>query len=836
MERNKIRIKEQELVLNVANNVDINKWDESKYDKFVLALTDGRKYQEEAIYTALRFMCGNQYRNIEDLAKENYSNNYHLKNKYSTEKNFINKLFFKNTYTANLDLATGTGKSWVLYGLATIMLSAGFVDQVLVLVPSITIERELKNKFETFAADNKLNSCLFTPPPRIIAGDESVVKGCICVENRDAIYKNSRSSITDSLIGKGEKTLVLSDESHHIYYTEQNQWKNFIETIKPKYNIGVSGTCYYKDNDYFVDVIYRYSLKQAIDDGWVKNVSYIIKENMPTKKEDQWQVIINSHNEIKEKLSSKNILPISIVVTEKTSSCDALARRFKNYLKDNFKLSDDEVNERVLVVHSKPNVAGDRARLKDVDSSTSKVEWIFSVSMLTEGWDVKRVFQIIPDEERAFNSKLLIAQVLGRGLRIPSNWNMMFGKPEVIVFNHEKWSLAVKKLVDEILEIERRISTKVEPNSEFHFEICNCEYKKDPIASPKKKEKVGLYNLFDKGYITLPTVSPEETVEIELSNLKNESKTWNTKLKHKTISIEDMALKMWDRFRDVPDDEGLGLAEQYQEKYTIEKLEEIIKRSLEESGNTVITDSLSNKFISAMSTAWRQGSTYVTYSTNPDKYFVVSTRDMGSESTSASLLKNSNTLFWTDDTKGYLSDEETEFFDEIIDTSNGYKQKKVSNKNTFKTVTSFCFSNHEPEKKFIDELIASSDIITSWVKSTSKGFYSIDFSWKKNPRHGEAIRYEKFNPDFFIKVNNNIIIVEIKGDEEISSPHPENVGKHMAGVEHVRLINQYLNEERYKFTMLTPKSYNAFFESIRNNTILKFNSELDVEIEKIKSN
>ena len=94
MEQNKIKIKEQDLVLNVGNNVDLSKWDESKYDKFVLTLTDDRKYQEEAIYAALRFMCGNQYRNIEDLAKENYSNNYHLKDKYSTEKNFINKLFF----------------------------------------------------------------------------------------------------------------------------------------------------------------------------------------------------------------------------------------------------------------------------------------------------------------------------------------------------------------------------------------------------------------------------------------------------------------------------------------------------------------------------------------------------------------------------------------------------------------------------------------------------------------------------------------------------------------------------------------------------------------------
>lgn len=122
--------------------------------------------------------------------------------------------------------------------------------------------------------------------------------------------------------------------------------------------------------------------------------------------------------------------------------------------------------------------------------------------------------------------------------------------------------------------------------------------------------------------------------------------------------------------------------------------------------------------------------------------------------------------------------------------------------------------------------------LESWVKSTSKGFYSIDFAWKKNPRHGEAIRYDKFNPDFFIKTKSNIIVVEIKGDEEVLDPHPENVGKHIAGLEHIRLINQHLGEEKYKFTMLSPKNYDAFFESIRNNTILKFNSELDVEIEK----
>ena len=45
-------------------------------------------------------------------------------------------------------------------------------------------------------------------PPRIINGSESIVNGCICIENRDAIYNNTRSSIIDSLSNKGERTLV----------------------------------------------------------------------------------------------------------------------------------------------------------------------------------------------------------------------------------------------------------------------------------------------------------------------------------------------------------------------------------------------------------------------------------------------------------------------------------------------------------------------------------------------------------------------------------------------------------------------------------------------------
>jgi type III restriction enzyme len=98
----------------------------------------------------------------------------------------------------------------------------------------------------------------------------------------------------------------------------------------------------------------------------------------------------------------------------------------------------EKVEEKVLIVTSANEHKGNILKLKTVDDEDDSTEWIVSVSMLTEGWDVKNVFQIVPWEDRAFNSKLLIAQVLGRGLRIPEEYTSP--QPKVIVFNHDSWS------------------------------------------------------------------------------------------------------------------------------------------------------------------------------------------------------------------------------------------------------------------------------------------------------------------------------------------------------------------------------------------------------------
>jgi type III restriction enzyme len=128
------------------------------------------------------------------------------------------------------------------------------------------------------------------------------------------------------------------------------------------------------------------------------------------------------------------IRPLTIIVTKDIKACKRVGEELKAYLQETEGITPEQADAKVLPVTSAAEHQPNLAKLKTVDSAASKVEWIASVAMLSEGWDVKNVFQIVPHEERAFNSKLLIAQVLGRGLRRPDGWQG--ADPMVTVFNN----------------------------------------------------------------------------------------------------------------------------------------------------------------------------------------------------------------------------------------------------------------------------------------------------------------------------------------------------------------------------------------------------------------
>jgi len=348
-----------------------------------------------------------------------------------------------------------------------------------VLCPSTTIEAGLQEKFRDLAGDSDLRDLLPADSristPRIINASQSITEGSICVENYHAILEHVGSSIRESLAGKGARVAVLNDEAHHVANetdAKVKRWKEFLTDPEFgfRYVIGVSGTCYVGD-DYFADVIFRYSLRQAIEQRYVKTVDYVAEMPRTNDPDEKWQLIYNRHEETRKKLKKRKIRPLTIIVTPTIARCKNVAEELKGFLVEEKKLSADDADAQVLVVY---NNAPDVRKLAYVDKAASKVEWIVAVSMLNEGWDVKRVFQIVPHEERAFDSKLLIAQVLGRGLRVPENWTSE--QPEVTVFNHDAWAPRIRHLVDEILEIEKRISSHIVEDSPCHFDLHNIDY------------------------------------------------------------------------------------------------------------------------------------------------------------------------------------------------------------------------------------------------------------------------------------------------------------------------------------------------------------------------
>jgi type III restriction enzyme len=825
-------------MLHVSPAVDPAKWDEMRYEDFLDALCADRTYQKDTIRTVLRYFLGGRYATLRSLAKENFDSDPKgiLEKRYGSWKGMERHLQLPDQLSASLDLATGTGKSYVLYGIAAILLAEGVVDRVLVLCPSRTIEAGLTEKFRELAGDADLRDLLpsnaLITTPSIIQASETITAGSICIENRHAVLESTGSSIRDSLLGTGARTAVLNDEVHNVYYATKEwgagkikKWKEFL--ADPAYSfhyiLGVSGTCYL-DNEYFSDVIFRYSLRQAIEEKRVKTVKYVAEMPKTSQPEDYWQLIHNYHEFIRRELKKqrRDIRPLSIIVTRDISTCENVVEELRAFLRDQEGLTKEAVHERVLSIHSKSN---ELDRLPYVDLANSKVEWIVSVSMLTEGWDVKRVFQIVPHEKRAFESKLLIAQVLGRGLRIPENWKG--AQPEVTVFNHEAWASSIKHLYDEVLEIERQLPSRVLEKSLYHFDLHQIDY--TLTTTPERKvAQTEPYKIFSKGYVDLADDEDTQDVSIEFERAGSDDRQiWKTQIRHKTYSVEEVAAAMYQSLEDLPD------ADVYIQQFPLKRLQEIVRKSLDNMRTTRATETMKQAFLRSLNVLHRGAASFVRWGMIEKSQRIMSTRERQSQHVGAGDLRDNKFYFWTDLTRNSLEDAELDFFDEASEAASGYKMFSINNHFHFKTPLNGVIADASTEYKFIKHLILAENlpVVEAWIKNTAVRFYDIEFAWRKR----EHTVRGWFSPDFVIKlVQPLVLVVEIKDDDEIREPDDENFAKYKYAQEHFARINAHLEadhqELRYQFNFLTPQDYGVFFKRLRDGQIQGYKSSLDIQL------
>ena len=200
----------------------------------------------------------------------------------------------------------------------------------------------------------------------------------------------------------------------------------------------------------FKNVIYSYPLSSALRDGFVKEPAVATRENFRAANYDEAGleklkledgIRIHEYTKVQLDIYARENLkplvkPFMLVVAKDTTHANDLQRRIE--VDDFF---GGRYKGRVITVHS--NLTGEEKdetvqQLLSVEDPANPTEIVIHVNMLKEGWDVTNLYTIVP--LRAANSRTLVEQSIGRGLRLP--YGKRTGVPDVdrlTIVSHDRF-------------------------------------------------------------------------------------------------------------------------------------------------------------------------------------------------------------------------------------------------------------------------------------------------------------------------------------------------------------------------------------------------------------
>jgi type III restriction enzyme len=891
--------------LNLADHtLDVNvrkcnyeKFDFSEVEDFVRELAGGREFQFKAIREVLIYLWGGGYKDITQLAKENFKKKEAIQLRFQSEENFLRHLPLPNRLSGVVHMATGTGKSYVMFAIAYLSLVMGKAKRVLVLGPSSTvIEAGLTGKFREYlygkkglALQEKLPLKYRNIPINLLNENDPIVDNSIVIENINSIYNKDNNSIGDTLFSQVEEVLVLSDEVHHAYThltfrgnllgleetegrgdtRDERLWMKFIrEEPKITRHIGFTGTPYNQD-EYFCDVIYDYSINDAINEKVIKRINPIIKTEAENGDAElninqKFEQILITHDKNKEKYSYRDdndkprLKPITVFINGKQAAAQRNTELFTKVLADYLKNTHKEyshlpasqlyqiASEKVICVISKPTDTDYQEKLErieeiDPDKPGGKVEFIFAVNKLSEGWDVDNVYQIVPMEERVFNSKLLISQVLGRGLRIPRNvpWGQVLGNyPIVTITNHEKFAEHIKQLLYAVTDCETRFISKIladkkpDSRSKHNFNIFNLEYIPDVKLQDTEPSK---QDMRDRELVFTPSSDKLHLNVTYMIDRKRFALTRNF------YTIDQVAGEIADRFalrqfETKHFDFGDGIVvDDLPDRETIEK---VIRKAMEKAGiessrlsenNKKVIELFFNQFLP-------RGKKKRVHVNIEGDLIGIKTLDMDMASARTSELDRDTSIFVSEDYEEELTDE-NEFvikdFQKRTKETEGQltmdfagtegseyirpliKSKPLYAVNTsmLKTPLNLVIVSHGPERDFVFKLVEHSKYIDAWVKSRDVGFYSLSYEFWKAGK--DRIR-RSFNPDFFIKINLQHYMDKLSEDNPHADLSKLRELEDRGIKEIIRVVEIKSDEDQEEITRAKERFGKDHFENVNN--------------------
>ena len=376
-------------------------------------------------------------------------------------------------------LATGVGKTRLMGAFIAYLFQSEGIRNFFVLAPNLTIYTKLIADFtpntpkyvfkgigefainppvvitgETYESATAARGQLFDNPDdcHINIFNISKINSEVRGGNAPRIKRLSEyigQSYFDYLAGLDD-LVMLMDESHRY---RASAGVRAINELKPILGLELTATPQVEKggaSEPFKNVIYSYPLASAMTDGFVKEPAVATRENFDPKAysaeglekiklEDG--VRIHENTKVELEVYARNndkelVKPFMLVVATDTEHANALQQVIEG---DDF--FEGRYKGKVIQVHSKKT--GEEKdeiveQLLTVEHPDNPIEIVIHVNMLKEGWDVTNLYTIVP--LRAANSRTLVEQSIGRGLRLP--YGKRVGVPAVdrlTIVSHDKF-------------------------------------------------------------------------------------------------------------------------------------------------------------------------------------------------------------------------------------------------------------------------------------------------------------------------------------------------------------------------------------------------------------
>lgn len=374
-----------------------------------------------------------------------------VKGKYPSctdfERDFVSLAF---------SIATGVGKTRLMGAIVSYLYLQKGIKNFFILAPNLTIYDKLIEDFGNPAYHkyvfNGISEFVHQRPV-VITGDNYAQQGALFAESEIRInifniakFNSDNRGTTQGGVSLAPKIkrlseylgqsyweylsgledlVILMDEAHR-YHADAS--KNAINELKPVLGIELTATPFDEKGKPFKNIVFEYSLAQALSDGkFVKNPAIATRKNFQkgslnekeieiVKLEDAVSIHLDTKNELE--IYSKNnevklVKPFILVVCRDI----AHAKEVYEYINsDSF--YEGTFKGKVLQIDSSTKKEEDIERqFLSLESAENEIEIVIHVNMLKEGWDVTNLYTIVP--LRAANAGILIEQTIGRGLRLP---------------------------------------------------------------------------------------------------------------------------------------------------------------------------------------------------------------------------------------------------------------------------------------------------------------------------------------------------------------------------------------------------------------------------------